>query len=1405
MIMLMMIYVIFTKDIIRDINLNEIIQDNIQQFDYRIYRLNIKNSDDLKYQQLVLSLFSQQQNNLQIYIDCDKQPKFLDSYQWQTTFQQQQLKIQYQQRNLRNCSDVLFFIAVLSEQTSNYELLTYVLDGIHFVEYNLPLIGELHPQEIYQFKVQPIYFNEQITIEINIEQAQSYLKKCFKDDCLITKYDYNNTFNGELIDKNTYTFINSDCYNCYYLLGLLSEYKQFFRILVINDQLQIKLKEGLYDQFQVEQGSSLYYIYNKSDLTNIKQIKFQLNQITGDCILYGSSQNIQPSQSNYDSKDDYQIIINKTRQYYLSVYGRSSCKYRIYTIVEREQTINQTQFKQLENGISVLHKQRQLYSFFIIQLEILLDFSIKLQSNPGNFMMYVKSNISDNNEIPDSNSYQWKDTKCININIDKDNQAIIYYISVQLLNTEGEFIIEYKLHDKIKVYEIGDKIIDSVGENQIKYYKFPMLERDLLFIKEIFTENQITNLIIYISLNQTNIFPKEQSNNYIFLNSNLTIPQQELICHHQCQNLKKNQCFIYLSVTSLSGIIFYTITTQQLNNKILLHEGCPLTLSFQQDILFYYFLNEKEVTIQWYSQGGSQAKLLAYLGYLNDSKFSYEQFQPQNSNPSYPIQTIIIPQNNQEYILYIQVQPFLQHFENDMYSIGVYETVKILNQLEKIQDHVEKGQIKYYMLIINENIKSIIFNIQILGDQEQILIFLQQGVNSRPNNLIQSIQLSLQIDTFYIFRQTQKRFFQQDQYILGIQGEFDCEFQLSYQLQNIFYLFYPNGYLPQEIMEERIPTIFLYQQKSPFKIILAVFIGTISIRAKCFHNQVTSLDFTDSFILDDIAQEFKLFQFDACQYEQCQYLIQIIKIEYETQAVIQIQTNQKTIELFENTPQYEVLKQYEQIEYIFQTQYHFLIKLNNVYGQIQVCVKDQHNNNTQYYQVDNNMKIIEYIMTKLTHASFIISIECLTPYANFQILINRKNQKISNLNLGQILNKQLVNLEQNLFCYQSFTSVFNYNNTSKLLTLQIQTIYTSIEFFDIQLNHSNANPIILIQKQYKKGIFYKLYDVYGKYNLIITPKITQSYISILLSDENIHTLMDSIPQYQLTKVGQPNFYQILLPQKSTLFIEILTCRGTVLIQGTSNPSNLNKQIFEIQIMNKPEQYFNAILQLEEGIYYFLVKLISSQVKDENQNRISNYYIRQQTFNNVEPIPYSAFKFSNVTLNWNIISNQVIIEIPNLIQDYQFSVQPQITIYYIIQQFQQDEFVCIYESYSNDTNNNTSLFKIEQSSSQDNTTKIQLNITDSSKINLNIIGKVEIFSGVELYELTYPFPITELNLEGKQTQEEDNQILYYLILLLIILIVLFISRLLYKQRNIQVQSQNSKNLQIEMNYQTLYLK
>ncbi|CAD8090735.1 unnamed protein product [Paramecium sonneborni] len=1402
MIMLMIFFVIYAKDINRDINLNEVVQDSILQFDYKVYRLKVSDRDQFHHKALVLNLFSQNKS-LKVYVDCSQ--NFQIFINGNPPLCNQQLKISYQQRINGNCSDNQFFITVLSDSISSYELILFIFDGIHSLEYNVPFNGILIPQEIHQFKVEPSYLNEEITIEITLEKAQSFIKKCSQKDCLITKLDQEGTQNRILLEKDSFRLTNSNCENCYYLIGLLSDYKQYYRIILINIHSHIILKEGHYDQYQVDQGYSIYYSYQISNLTDIKKSKFFLTQITGRCMLYGSSQNMYPSQTNYEQQEEYQIIINNTKEYFLTVFGISQCKYRINTQVEREQTIDLTLFNQLRNGISVLHKQIEQYSFFIIQLEIQANFSIKLQSHVGDFMMYVKSNISDN-EIPDSNSFQWKDTKQIDIKIDNINQAKYYYISVQLLNSEGEFLIEYNLDVEIKFYEVNNQIIDSVNENEIKYYKIPMLYRDLLFIKELYTENLISDLRIYVSLFQSNTFPNELSNDYVFLDKSLIIQQEQQICNKNF-NQNQTQCFIYLSVTSTNGLVFYTIIIQQLNNKIKLYEGIPLNFSFQEKVLFYYILNEKEVTIQWYSQGGSEADLLAYLGYLNDSSIQYQQFKSSKSQINHLIQTIIIPENNQGYILYIMVSPSLKHFENDVYSIGVYETVKILTKQDTMRDYIQKGQIKFYMLALNEDTISIIFNIQVIGSQDFIFVLLQQSEKSRPHIINDSIQQSLRFDSFYIFRNYYSRFFEKDYYVLGVQGVEDCEFQLSYQLQDTYFQFFPNGYIPQEIFQESIPTVYLFIEKESFQIILAVFTGAVQIRAKRFYNKIDSLDFADSFILDDITREFKLYEIDTCLYERCQYLIQIIKIEEGTQGKVQIKKNQQIIELFENTAQFEILQKDEIVVYNYNSKYNFFIILENVFGQIQIDVQEQnkpsdYNQNSQnIYIVDNNT-IIDYVKATQKIEKFIIKIQCLSSNAVFQITMRRKYKKISKLLLGQTIDIQLIRQEQILFQYQSLRNLINNSNTTKFLTLQIIGIYESIDILDILIQHSITNPIIHSQKQFQRGIYFKLYDLFGMYNLMITPIKNSSYIRILLTDEDNNILMNGIPQYQLTRVGQPNFYQVSILQNSTLLLEVLTCKGSILIQGTSNPFNLNKQIFEIQIMNKPSQYFNSILQLEKGTYYFLVKLISSSVEDENQHRISYYYIRQQIFEKSAPISFNSFQFRSLNLNWEIAKNELILEIPNLIYDNQLIELSSISIYFIIQICEQDEIFCFYEQYTVEEQKETQFVIIVNQSSQENNTKINLDIQNKQKIQINIIGKVEIVLGYDLQELTYPFPIRELNIQDIQEQQGKYQQGYGIIILMISIFLIYI--VCGKRRN-EVKSKVAKTQIIEMNYQTFDIK
>ncbi|CAD8070678.1 unnamed protein product [Paramecium sonneborni] len=1408
MIMIFMIFVIHAKDIIMDINLNEVVQGNIIEFDQDTYILRVRDPNYFKHQALILNAFSQHEN-YKVYVNCDTQPNLFHQYQWQSTSLQslqKQLKISYQQRLYENCSDDIFFITVLSDTTSTYELVIFLFDGIHSLEYNIPFNGELIPQEILQFKVQPSYLNEEIIVEIKLEQAKKYLKKCTQKDCFITKLDYKNTQNEMFLENDSYKFINSNCENCYYLIGLLSDYQQDYRIIQINNHSHIFLKEGHFDQLQIDQKSAIYYSYQISDIQNIKKSKFYLTHIIGSCMLYGSSYNLYPNQTNYEQKDEFQIIINNTNKYFLTVFTTSYCKYSIHIQVERDQIINSTLFKQLQNGISELHQQVELYSFFMIQLELQTNFTITLQSNVGDFIMFVKSNINDN-EIPDSNSFQWKGSKQIDIKIDQQNQAKFYYIGVLSLNSQGEFYIEYNLDVEIKSYEIGNQIKDSVNENQINYYKLPMVGKDLVLIKQIYSENLISDLIIYISLTQTNTFPNELLNDYVFLNQSLTIQKEEVLCNSN-QKQNRTQCLIYLSVTSKNGLIIYKIFANQLNNKIRLYEGFPLKCKFQQDALFYYILNENEVMIQWQSEGRSQANLLAYLGFLNDSSTYYVEFKSQSQNLNNSIQTIIIPENNQNYVLYILVQLSQKHFENEGYSIGVYETIKILKKQERIKNNIQKGQIQFYKLTLTENIKSIIFNIQVQGSQDSIIVLFQQSQNSRPNILDDSIQVSLRINSFYIFGNDQSIYFEKDQYMLRIQGLEDCELQISYELQDVYFQFIPNGYIPLEILQDSIPTVYLYIEKESFKIILAVFSGAIQIRVKCFFERIDSFDFADSFILDDITRKFKLYQFNACLSEQCYYLIQIIKIQERTQGTIQIQRNKQTIELLENTYQFQMLRQHQIVEYIYTSQYNFFIKLDHVFGYIQVEVKEENNSsdyqqNSQNTQVVNNSTIIDYFRTSYQIEKFVIKIQCLTQNATFQILIQRKNRRMSSLNLGQIIDMQLAKPEKVTFYYQSLRNDQNSNDTSKFLILQIQSVFHSIDIFEIQIKHSTTNKIVYIKKQFQRGIYFKLYDVFGMYFLIITPMQSLSYIKIILTDENTNILIDGIPQYQLTRVGQPNFYQVSFQQNSTLLLEVVACKGSVLIQGTSNPSNLNKQIFEIQIMSKPQQYFNTILKLEQGIYYFLVKLISSSVKDEKQNRISKYYIRQQTFQRSNPISYNSFWFKNLNLNWEIIKNELTLEIPNLIYDSQFIQNLPFSIYYIIQVCQQDEINCFYEQYTIDKQNKTQFLRIIDQLPKEQSIKVNLGIQDQSKMFISIIGKVEIEQDLELQELTFPFPITELDIQVMQDQEV-NYHQGYLILILIILILL-ISILMYRNRKKKVKNQKVVIQKIEMNYQKIQIK
>lgn len=103
-----------------------------------------------------------------------------------------------------------------------------------------------------------------------------------------------------------------------------------------------------------------------------------------------------------------------------------------------------------------------------------------------------------------------------------------------------------------------------------------MSARDLIITKDVYSNNDVTDLDLYISLTDSNTHPNLQKSNYALAGKNLTIPEDELRCIQNGAKIKEKKiCYIYLSVSSDSATIFYSITTKYNNTKIQLYEGYP--------------------------------------------------------------------------------------------------------------------------------------------------------------------------------------------------------------------------------------------------------------------------------------------------------------------------------------------------------------------------------------------------------------------------------------------------------------------------------------------------------------------------------------------------------------------------------------------------------------------------------------------------------------------------------------------------------------------------------------------------------------------------------------------------------------------------------------------------------------
>ncbi|CAD8208192.1 unnamed protein product [Paramecium octaurelia] len=1365
---LLMVCIALTNQAVRYIGLNEVLDDAIEAYDYKVYRLQVKNAEKLQNRTLIVQLLPQI-GNPKVAVECDTEPKLLDYYEWQTgSWFMQQLTISYQERQALNCTDKEFYIGVSSEVVSGYQLVTYVWDGIQQLDYNIPLSGELVEKEILQFKLKPIQQTEQITLQITANQVEKFLKQCTSEDCTITLSDYegSDTDTAVHLTQSSLTFVHANCQDCFYLIGLKSDAKTQFRILAKRKEQHIILREGEQEQFHVEEGFYIYYLYNIPNDTNIKSVKFQITQYNGTCMMFGSSSDQYPNATNFQMKGSSQLKASNTQTVYLSVYGYTHCQYGIYTQVERHQTVNQTHFIQLQSGVPQKYLSSDQYSFFYIQLTQKQNFTITLQNLEGNFIMYVKSNLG-NNEIPDSNSYEWKDTKQIEINIDDVNYATQYYIGVQRLNDQGEFIIQYSMHGDIEFYQVGQQIVGTVAKKKFRYYKLPMESRNITITKDIYSGNDVVDLDMYISFDQKNTHPNLKNHNVYLTGKNLTIPESDLQCQQNTTKIyERNPCYIYISVSSSSGTIFYTIFTKYDNSRIQLHEGYPQTVTFDQNTLFYYILNQKEISVQWYSYGGSQAIVEAYFGDKENPDLKFETFKAHSYFTQF--QSIIIPESEKYSKLYIQVTPVQPHYQDDTYTIGVYEEVQLLTLSDPIIDKVQKGQTKFYKLSLTQDVKSIEVNVHVQGGGDALTPRISKGKDRRPSLYEFDIYWTDQVGSTYILQELSNRYLAKDDYIIGVYGQIDSEFQISYNVDDAKFYNAFLGHPFDVLFVEDIPYSYIFRDNpsdQEFKIIVFAIQGKLQIRAKKLSSSddVSAITSNDTLIIDEIITKQKSFQVKTCEKASCLYVVEVIAISGDTKGLIEFTSHQYYTTLHEGLQWREILNESETSLYHFHSYGNVQFSIQMISGDIRLYLKEgkelKHNDEAdQTQRIQNDTQVTFY--KKSSNDSIItIKAESLGPTSIFKISALRLYKQVFTIHLGQMMTYFVQAQETIQLQYQSITQPTN--NQQQFITLQIQNIHQSIDNLYFDITHSSIKPINYFNK-YPKAISYYLYDQFGLYNISIKSLHNSTYVKVIITNGELNALTDSVSQYQLTKIGQPNYYEIFLQSRSKLLLEVFTCSGSILVQGTKNQTNLAKQIFEIQVMNSSQEHIQTILSLEPGTYYFLVKLISAHTQDDNKNKISSYYIKQQTFDQGELIPSTSFQLSNKSIDWYKVDNNLIIHIPNLIQ-----VKKDITliqVYFIVRMQQaigEKSLACMFES--NYVNNKTNVYgkytQVVEQSNFSNITTVTFATKDQQAKYLSVVGKVQLQIENEIEELTYPLPIIEMNYTNNQQESIQQWVSY----------------------------------------------
>ena len=82
-------------------------------------------------------------------------------------------------------------------------------------------------------------------------------------------------------------------------------------------------------------------------------------------------------------------------------------------------------------------------------------------------------------------------------------------------------------------------------------------------------------------------------------------------------------------------------------------------------------------------------------------------------------------------------------------------------------------------------------------------------------------------------------------------------------------------------------------------------------------------------------------------------------------------------------------------------------------------------------------------------------------------------------------------------------------------------------------------------------------------------------------------------------VGMMDRYEIYVETPSRLLVEAFTCGGKILVRGSSNLYQFNKDNYEVSLNSEANSHIVGAIDVEAGTYYLAVKSIYQSYAELN--------------------------------------------------------------------------------------------------------------------------------------------------------------------------------------------------------------